>query len=217
MKGLLTILTLALTLTAFGQKSRIGFKLLPGLADVHEQFEKQNFQNTLRPRFTFNFGGQYILQLKDSLIFVETGIYYTDRGNVQKDFIIQYYYLGGDSTTTSDIYYHHYYISIPILFRLEIKNLYASIGPTFDYYLKTKRVWTPEEDKVEKGGLRRSFFKNVKLGVDLNIGGQFRLTDHLGLFIEGSFHPSRFAEDKINKEWFYFLTYEFGTGLNFKL
>ncbi len=200
----------------FGQ-SRIGFKLLPGLTAPYDPNKHQSFQNTIHPRFTFNFGGLFIHSIMDSTLFIETGFYYTDRGSLQKDFVSHYTTPQGSYTKTSDIYVHNYYFSLPILFRIERKHFYASAGVTIDYYSHTKWVYTPEEDKIEKGNLLRSLSERFKFGTLLNIGTQMKLTKTLGLFVEGHVNPNSFYRNPVNKKLNFFWNYLLGTGLTFKL
>jgi len=217
---LISILYIFFTLPALGQhsKSRIGIKLLPGVSDIHDPNEQQNYQNSIHPRLTFNFGGQFIIPLKDSTFFIETGLYYTDRGIKQKDFISEYYTPKGNYTKKSDIYIHNYYFSLPILFRIEHKHFYASIGGTIDYYSHTKRIWTPEEDKIEKDNWRPSGFSNsFKFGANFNIGAQTKITERLGLYIEFNINPSDFYRDSINRKYYWYWNYLVGTGLTIKL
>jgi hypothetical protein len=198
-------------------QSRIGFKLLPGLTVPHNPDKNQNFQNIYNPRFTFNFGGLFIHSIMDSTLFIETGFYYTDRGNLQKDFVSRYTTPQGSFTKTSDIYIHNYYFSLPILFRIERKYFYASAGITLDYYSHTKWVFTPEEDKIEKSDFLKSFSDRFKLGTLLTIGTHKKLTKRLGLFVEGHFNPNSFDRNPINKQLYFYWNYLLGTGLTFKL
>ena len=217
MKKTLTILILLISFSAIGQRSKLGFKFLPGIADSHSPNEEQYFQNRIKPRFNFNFGAQYIFQFKDSLISIESGVYLLNRGNVQRDFFKDFSFYGLDSTVTFDIYMHSYFISVPILFRIEFKNIYFSIGPSIDYYQKTKYVRVGDDNETYIRDWSNGFSEDIKLGLDLNIGSQFQLNNRTGVFIEGSFHPSGFAQEKFSKKWFYYLNYELGVGLNFLL
>lgn len=214
---IICVITACIT-SVHGQNSRltVGFKLLPGMADSYYQFEQQTFGNRIQPRFTFNFGAQVIYSLKDSSMAIESGIYYADRGNVQRDFVAQYYYAGGDSTSTSDIYLHSYYLVIPVLFRFNVKGFYISAGPSIEYYLTTKYVYRGDENythTIDWSGT----LPNFKFGFDINLGKQFRLTDGLNLFTEASFHPSEFNKSKLNNNWFFHLNYELGIGINYRL
>ncbi|MBK9591092.1 MAG: hypothetical protein IPO32_06180 [Crocinitomicaceae bacterium] len=216
---LLVTLFFCVTFSVLGQncKSRIGFKLLPGLTNIYDPLEEQNFQNNLHPRFTFNFGANYIREIKDSLLFLETGIYYADRGALQKDFVAIYNTSQGPLTTTSDIYVHNYFVSIPLLFRIERKFFYASIGGSIDYFTHVKRVWTPEESKIEKSNWRPDGFSNsFKFAASLSIGAQINLTNQLGLFVEGNFNPSGLYKDKVNNKYSFFWNYLIGTGLAYR-
>jgi len=215
---LILLLFLFGTLSVVGQKSntRIGFKLLPGLTGSYVPNEPQQIQNSIYPRFTFNFGVLYIRGIKDSLLFIETGLYYSDRGGLQKDVTIEY---GGENgPTTSDIYSHSYYLTLPFLLRMEFKHFYASIGPTFDFYTHTKYVWTPMEDKIERSNyVSGGFFSRFKIGAVLNVGTQIKLTDKLGLFIEGSFNPSEFQKDQVSEKYLFFMNYLLGVGITYNL
>lgn len=217
MKNFLFILLLLISTANFGQKNRIGFKLLPGLADIHSPDETQIFQNRLRPRFTFNFGGQYIREIKESLFFLETGVYFTDRGSLQKDFVSSYHDFNGTSSFTSDIYHHSYNLSLPILFRVEYKSFYASLGPSLDYYLNSKNVYVGDQNKTEKLNFSQGFPDDLKLGLDINLGLQLNLSEKISLFMESSFHPSGFSQNSVSKKWHYFLNYELGFGMSFEL
>lgn len=215
---LILVLFLFGTLSAVAQKSntRIGFKLLPGLTGSYVPNEPQQIQNSLYSRFTFNFGLLYIREIKDSLLFVETGLYYSDRGGLQKDVILMNGVENG--STISDIYSHSYYITLPFLLRMEFKHFYASIGPTFDFYIHSKEIWTPMEDKIERSNyVSGGFFSRFKIGAVLNVGTQIKLTDKLGLFIEGSFNPSEFQKDPVSKKYVFFMNYILGVGITYNL
>ena len=217
---LISTLFIFLTLPALGQhsKSRIGFKLLPGVSDTHDPTVQQNFQNRIHPRFTFNFGGQYIHSIKDSTFFIETGFYYTDRGTKQSDFISEYYTSQGNFTKKSDIYIHNYYFSLPLLFRFERRHFYVSFGGSIDYYSHTKWIWTPEEDNIEKNNYRPNGFSNsFKFGANLNIGAQIKIAERIGLYIEGNINPSEFYRNPFDKKLFFFWNYLLGTGLTLKI
>ena len=205
-------------LTAKTQTSRssVGIKLLPGFTDSHDPFEGKYFQSKIVPRFMFNYGLQYVYELWDSLISIETGLYYTDRGGLEKDVIFEYYSKEGKLITNSDMFYHSYYLGIPILLRIEFKKLYTSVGPTLDYYLLTKVVRIPEANKTEKGMYAvNRFFYRVSGGLDFNVGAQFSLTHRMAIFVEGSLHISDFRKAPTGR--YYFWNYEIGTGVNLKL
>jgi hypothetical protein len=213
------ILLMGLAHAAVGQKYRLGVKFLPGLTDDHDPYEKQNFQNRIKPRFTFNAGADFIFGVKDSLLFIETGIYFIDRGNVQKDFVSVFDTLqdNGKYTRTSDIYLHRCYLSIPLLFRVEYKGFYFSLGPTIAYYLTSVYVWTGENKAVDKMRWTKGILKDIEFDFDVNIGKQFRVCKRIDLFVEAGFNPGEFHRDPVNKKLYYNLTYELGTGLTYKL
>ncbi len=202
---------------AFAQ-SRIGMKLLPGITDSRIPGERQLFQDRLQSRFTFNFGVQFIFPVKDSTLFIETGIYYADRGSVQRDFVSEYYTPQGNYTKTSDIYVHSYFYSLPVMLRFERNWFFAAAGGTVDLYSHTRLIWTPEEDKVETTSWRPSGFSNtVKFGAIVNAGVQFPVTARLRLFAEASFSASDFSRDPVNKNYSFYWNYLLGPGLAFKL
>jgi hypothetical protein len=198
-------------------KMRLGFKLLPGIADASLSREPQPYLN-INPRLTFSFGGQFIYSIKDSLLYLESGIQFCDKGSLQKDFVSSYSTSSGSFTKTSDIYIHSYYYSIPLLLRIEKSHFYASAGVSADIYSHTKWLYTPEENKIERSNWRADGFSNtVKLGAQINVGIQMSLGEKTQLFIEGGFSNCWVSKNPFSNEYSYFFNYSLGTGLSFKL
>ncbi len=159
-----------------GQDSRcsIGIKLLPGMtkgltASANDYFNSSEYDSLRSTRLTFNYGVSFNYQIVKSKLFIESGLFYSNRGSLIKNHIIKYRNgsLGMGYTfweTKSDIYIYDYYLTVPILFGYKHKSLYASIGPTFGYNLFRKWVWTPEEDKTDYDQWHElGFFNNVSV------------------------------------------------------
>ncbi|MCH8332058.1 MAG: hypothetical protein IH946_11910 [Bacteroidetes bacterium] len=212
--GFILIICCNINSLAQTQYSNIGFKILPGYTDRHDPFEGV-FQEEIVPRFTTNFGLQ--LQLHDSLFFFETGIYHTDRDGFQKGAEVKVNTTSGSYTLITDKYVHSYYLSVPLLVGIKLRELYVSIGFTIDYFLHTQVIWAENESIKVVNILPSRFYLpgRFKLGFDMNLGYQYELIRKVNVFIEGSLNLSTFSKAPIG--YYYFLNYEIGIGLNYKI
>lgn len=201
----------AQSLVVCAQTSRLGVHLAPGVSSLHDsQF---SMSAELEPRFNFNCGIQYMVKLKQDFFYFETGFYFKDRGTKQLNFVTHY---NNGPDKTSDIKSHTYHLSIPLKVRFEYAFMYAALGPTLEYYLTTKYVYSPEEDKTIFIDWSNGFINDISFGIDFDIGVQFDISDHFTFFSEYSFNPSAFYKN--GGFWSYHSLHEIGLGVyyNFK-
>lgn len=220
--GLILTLFFFGSFSGFGQNfnSRFGIKLLPGLTNIYLSNE-ESYSDRFYPksaRLTFNTGCQYIHRLKDSLLFFETGLYFADRGFFQQQNIG----FGWDPTFFDNfrVYNHDYNLSIPILFRIELKYMYVSTGFTVDYFLYNKIKYISTSSGrviIEKSRLQTKVLsEKIKLGVIVNLGKQIRITDHILFFVEGVFNISNIQKISVNEKYYFHINYLIGTGLSYQ-
>ncbi|UKN02092.1 PorT family protein [Paracrocinitomix mangrovi] len=203
----ITILSFALTLTNLvsAQQHIGGIKLLPGVTNYWNSPDELSGSVVYDPRFTFNFGAQYIYEVGESPYGLETGLYWFDRGTVNK----------GITSTGGDIALHSYSLGIPVLFRYDLDHLYFSAGPSIEVKMRNKYVYK-ETGTVTKIGLSSDFANNIRYGIDLNVGGKLNITEKIGLFAELSFHYSHMQYSEFYKKFRGYTTYELGIGANYR-
>lgn len=147
----------------FGQQIRVGLEGSPGISYY---FASKNIPGVKsEPKFNYAVGGKAIIQLKDSVLFLETGFQYQQRGFKQIEAPLK--------TENLDIRINKSYYAIPLLVRLEFSNWFVALGPTFENYLKTKY------NDVKSGTQRVIEFPPYgkfhwdKMGLEFNAGYSF--------------------------------------------
>ncbi|MCH8902901.1 MAG: hypothetical protein IIA45_03180 [Bacteroidetes bacterium] len=200
--------------------SRIGIKVLPGFTDRHNPYAGA-YEKKI-PRFMVNAGFQYIHSLYDDGWFLETGLYYTDRGSHYVDVFLTVIPPTLNFTTPPDLYVHDYYLSLPILIRKELNNyyrsyFYVSFGPTIDYYLYTKAVWIDKKKIIKKERHSpRVLSYYLRPAIDFNLGAEFKITERAKVFLGGSLHPSSLVR-ALPPRYYWNWNYEIEIGMNFSL
>ena len=230
MKTILILLFSVPFVNLNGQESRfsIGIKALPGLTkglthtNLTNSFLNDSKYDTSRfARPTLNYGIAFNYQIIPSKLFIETGLYYSSRGSVMKNYSKTY--LTGSPGQGGYTYYefktdiliYDYYLTLPLLFGYKYKSFYASIGPTFGYNLFKQWKYTSEAFKTIYDTWKQlGFFNNVSIGLDLNIGTAIKLNQKFDLILEGGFEISNFKNDQ--GQTFYYKNSEIGIGINYK-
>ncbi len=225
-KVILVIFLFCLFVNTNAQEIKLGVKLLPGItkgftASANNYLSSSEFDSLRQSRLTFNYGITLNYQIEESKLFIESGLFYSNRGSLIKGFTTTYIY-GSQGfgymfrETKSDIYIYDYYLTAPILFGYKYKYFYASVGPTFGYNIFRKWVWTLEENKIYYDRWKESrFINNVSVGMDLNIGTEINLSKKFDLIFECGFEISNFKNE--DGEIIYYKNAEFGICLNYKI
>ncbi len=111
--------------TAFAQQQgwQIGVKVLPEFTKINN-IPEESYRT--EAKFVVN-GGISVLKNVNSVLSVESGLYYKNRGNV-----FNFTVFNDPISVTSS----YKYLSVPLLARASFRNtFYASLGPTVDFFL----------------------------------------------------------------------------------
>jgi hypothetical protein len=191
MKLKYTLLLLLLPFMSFAQQKpvKIGLKAIPEATEIMLIEEES--------RFTFSGGLQFVYPLSSSLS-LESGLYYLDTGGAAE--------MGtniGDRETVR-INFHTYSLSLPLQVRYTIgKALYASAGPTLEYFVRSTSV-------DDLGNTRVSELKGnpLQLGAGLAFGYEAPMLDveNLNFFLEARVNT-------IFEELFQPATLNYGAGI----
>lgn len=190
--------------SAKGQFLKVGIKTLPGVTNTYIENAK-NSPVEIKPRFTFNYGAYATIKLIDSLLFLETGFYNSNRGSFSSNAP----YFG----VPVSLYTNNLFWSIPIMVRLEKKQFYISLGPTIELYRKTIYRFEnniPDEEII----FPRLGVFGENFGIILNTGYQWKITKSISLATEISLNPSSIYKDSFGN-LNYYKTASLGVGFQY--
>lgn len=211
-------------------KRSIGVVVMPGFTTgktYHDPFEYKGIDSEGNPptrklRFTTNFGITYRQTLKGKM-FIETGLYYSNRGTVIEDYaeIIRSFspYSGYNTSTTaiSDIYMYDYYLTLPVLLGLNFGSYFISLGPTIarDLYQKLVRKGEINDTRYIGRGPNSVGTFEWNSGFELNFGIHYPLTKIFDLKVDLGTEISNIKHENNYSDKYY--NFELGIGLNWNI
>jgi len=170
----------------FGQQVRFGLEGSPGIGYYFDSNNTPGVKS--EPKFNYAVGGKAIIQLKDSVLFLETGFQYQQRGSKQTGIPLV--------TEKVDINIDHAFYAIPLLIRVEFSNWFLTVGPTFEKYIETRYF---DAINGKKRAIEFPPFGKIysdKLGFEFNAGYNINLFKGVSFCPHLNYNMGRFYRFK---------------------
>lgn len=175
-----------------------GIKLLPGVGTIYNQGSLSELKFA---RFSFSGGIDINKEIKNKMIYLESGIFVLNRGIGNKGKLTDDQ---GNVTATVKSSENLYYLQLPLIFKFKKKWFFAGSGPTFNYYIARKYIFDGKVISTERTPWTSAFL----FGTHLNSGFEKELTSSI-VFSSGAYLDLTFGS--------HFLNYGVGMAIRYKL